>query len=57
MKAELEALTGFNGITRASPAGKVRPKPEVRTLAAGRKSGAVPEVAALGRHHIPALFG
>lgn len=36
MKAEPEALTGCNGITRVSPAGKVRPKPEVGSLAAAR---------------------
>ena len=36
MKAEPEAPTGCNGITRVSPAGKVRPKPEVGSLAAAR---------------------
>ena len=36
MKAEPEALTGCNGITRVYPAGKVRPKPEVGSLAAAR---------------------
>jgi hypothetical protein len=30
MKAEPAALTGCNGITRVSPAGKVRPKPAAR---------------------------
>jgi len=36
MKAEPEALTECNVITRAYPAGKVRPKPEVGSLAAAR---------------------
>ena len=36
MKAEPEALTGCNRITRVYPAGKVRPKPEVGSLAAAR---------------------
>lgn len=36
MKAEPEAPTGCNGITRVYPAGKVRPKPEVGSLAAAR---------------------
>lgn len=35
MKAEPEALTGCNGIIRASPAGKVRPKQEVGSLGCG----------------------
>jgi hypothetical protein len=38
MKAEPEALTGCNRITRVYPAGKVRPKPEVGSLAAALNS-------------------